>query len=290
MFPWESSVSGKETVPGPSRYQHHISGSILHGLELASAWGLISREEVRPVERAVGTFYLERSVPGPSGREIRGTMSPDEFHTGDNDLYTNILAERAARSVEPDVRFKRPQDEKGLLTYDSDGLRGYKQAAAVLAIYPLQDPEAEAQAEAMMERFSEKVTKNGPAMSDSIHATIWARLGKTEKAYETWHQSWRPFMKTGLMLFSEKRNRPVTYFTTGAAGSLQAVLYGFAGLRVDRTEPQNVPWKMEMEGGYWMSCRPNLPAEWKSIKLKGIWIGDERVNLEIPNQGVRRYP
>src|SRR5690606_25073555 len=102
--------------------------------------------------------------------------------------------------------YKLPQDDKTFLTYDNDALRGYKQAAAVLSIYPLQYPPAEEQARAMMERFADKVTRNGPAMTDSIHAIIWARLGEKEKAYQAWHDSWKPFVKPPFMLFSEKRN------------------------------------------------------------------------------------
>lgn len=72
------------------------------------------------------------------------------------------------------------------------------------------------------------------------------------------------------MLFSEKRRQSRTYFTTGAAGSLNAVLYGFAGIRLDEHEPQNVIWKRKLRGKRWISITPHLPKAWKQITLRGV--------------------
>lgn len=284
MYPWESSVTGKETVPGPSKWQHHITGTVAFGLAKAAALGLIPAEDAARVRRGAATFYMARSEPGPNGREIKATMSPDEHFTGDNDLYTNLLAEWTTGGK---TRFKRPQDDQGFLTYDGDTLRGYKQAAAVLAIYPLQHPEAEKQAKTMMERFSGKTTRNGPAMSDSIHALIWARLGDPDMGYRAWRASWEPFTDNSLMLFSEKRNKDLSYFTTGAAGSLQTVLYGFAGFRLDWERRPSAKWSMPLKGGSWLSVEPHLPPQWKSIKVKNFTVLGRRLTLTVSQEGVQ---
>ncbi len=109
-------------------------------------------------------------------------------------------------------------------------------------------------------------------MSDSVHALIWARLGEIDKGYDTWRASWKPFTKQRLMLFSEKRNKPTTYFTTGAAGSLQAVLFGFLGFRLDSVSEQGAAWSIKLKGNNWLSAKPNLPREWKSVKLSNFTV------------------
>ncbi|MCE9557712.1 MAG: hypothetical protein K8R88_02055 [Armatimonadetes bacterium] len=290
-YPWESSVSGKETVPGPSQFEDHISGSVLHGLDLARSYGLADAAAVKQVGAGVAAFYRSRADeinPGEWG--IRGTMSPDELHIGDNDLYTNLLAEWSNRTYgKPDWRAYRPRDATSLLTYDNDGLRSYKQAAAVLAIYPLQDQDAESQAGVMIKRFSEKVIKNGPAMSDSIHSLIWARLGESEKAYKFWRASWTPFVRGSILLFNEKRNSNMdrTYFYTGAAGCLQTVLYGFAGIRLDNAPQANSKWTVKLKSGKFLSILPHLPSEWKSITLDKFVIEDKTYRFEIQPNNVK---
>jgi trehalose/maltose hydrolase-like predicted phosphorylase len=282
MYPWESSVSGKETVPGPSKWEHHITGSVLHGLQQASALGLAKPEVVDQLKREAAAFYLARSVSGPNGREIQATMSPDEHHTGDNDLYTNLLAEWLTGE-----KFKRPRDQTSLLTYDGDTIKGYKQAAAVLSIFPLQDPEAEKLAKTMMDRFGDKVIKNGPAMSDSVHAVIWSRLGETEKAYDAWTKSWKEFTKHPLFLFSEKRSNAVTYFVTGAGGSLQSVVYGFLGFRIDSSQSTAPGWSTRLMGERWLNVQPHLPKAWKSVRFKNFHVLGRSYTLTATQTSVK---
>ncbi|MCO5295925.1 MAG: hypothetical protein M9921_03625 [Fimbriimonadaceae bacterium] len=292
MYPWESSVTGKETVPGDSRFEHHITGSVAWGLRLAAALGLADAKAVQRVRREAAAFYLNRIVRRPDGLfSLPKTMSPDENHIGDDDLYTNVLAQQLIDENTPSSRRRptliRPKDETSLLTYADDPVRGYKQAAAVLAIYPLQDPGAEKQSRAMIERFAPKTTVNGPAMSDSIHAVIWARLDEGARAYETWRKSWVPFTDHPLMLFSEKRRLETTYFTTGAAGALQSVLYGFLGIRIDFGQEPVADWSKSLEGRAWISVTPHLPPSWKSAKLKNFWVLGHRYTLTVDHRGVR---
>jgi hypothetical protein len=282
---WESSTSGLETVPGPSKFQDHITGSVVWSLERAAAFGLADARKVSSFGLAAREFYAQRV----SGADLKGTMSPDEHHIGDNDLYTNILAERVLNRYGDGglpYALRRPKDSKGLLSYDGDKLRGYKQAAGVLAIYPLQDSEAEAQANSMLERMELAVSKNGPAMTDSVHALILARQGEANRAYETWRSSWKDFTNNPLLLFSEKRHKPLTYFVTGAGGCLQTVLYGFVGLRIDDKKPANAKWTLALQNGFWLSANPNLPKAWKSVRLRKISILGKRFDLTATNEGV----
>jgi trehalose/maltose hydrolase-like predicted phosphorylase len=214
-------------------------------------------------------------------------MSPDEHFIGNNDLYTNLLAQFCVDNYAPGKGlFMLPRDEKSLLTYDGDKVKSYKQAAAVLSIYPLQNPEAEKNAKVMMSRFSDKVIKNGPAMTDSIHSIIYARMGQPEDAYQAWHRSWKDFADHPLMLFSEKRNSERTYFTTGAGGCLQAVLFGFAGLRIDTEIPAGFKKIADLKSGYVLSAKPNLPKAWKSMRIRGLTVLGSKGDLIIEGDQV----
>ncbi|HZH98036.1 MAG TPA: glycosyl hydrolase family 65 protein, partial [Fimbriimonadaceae bacterium] len=144
----------------------------------------------------------------------------------------------------------------------------------------------EEQAKVMMERFADKVTPNGPAMSDSVHALIWARIGEDEKAYTTWRKSWMEFTDHPLMLFSEKRRKAVTYFTTGAAGCLQTVIYGFLGFRIDSGQVPDPQWEKELHGGRWLTVKPNLPKSWKKVTLKNFTVLGQRYTLTATHDRV----
>ncbi|MFQ3667628.1 MAG: hypothetical protein SNJ61_01880 [Fimbriimonadaceae bacterium] len=299
MKAWESSVSGRETVPGPSRFQHHITGTVAFALDKAAALGLADPEKAATAVREAEVFFRARateSSEGASELSIDGTMSPDEFYTGNNDLYTNLLAQWAVNGgtwVRPEGApvFRLPRSGDALLTYDGDDdRRRYKQAAAVLAIYPLQAPVAEAQAADMMRRFSERITPNGPAMSDSVHGLIYARLGDTERAYEFWRKSWQEFTGHPLLIFSEKRRRAETYFTTGAGGSLQTVLYGFLGFRLDYEKREDAAWTMPVRNGRWLSANPKLPPQWNRVTLKNFEVLGRRFTLTATPDAVRVSP
>jgi trehalose/maltose hydrolase-like predicted phosphorylase len=278
-FPWESAKTGKEVALATSRYEDHITGSVAWSQNYGAMLGIIPKAKADEIRKGAAAFYLARSEPSPEGRHIRAVMSPDENHIGDDDLYTNLLAQWCTGQ-----KFYLPKDSKSLLTYEGDPVRSYKQAAAVLAIYPLQDPVAVSQAKVMMERFGDKTIPNGPAMSGSIHALIWARLGETERAYETWRDSWQPY-KRGIGLMAEKRHKPETNFLTGQAGCLQTVLYGFCGFVVDWKPQPGALWSKQLKSGAWISIKPHLPAKWKSVTLNPVVLDGVRYKVEIsPSQ------
>ncbi len=298
-FSWESSVTGKETVPGPSRFQDHITGSVAFASQQSAALGLIRPNDAKSiVEAAKGFFKLRITGGGDVMRRLPGTMSPDESHTGDDDLYTNLLAQWCVNggkfdrtgewSVYPGtIDMYLPRDKGSFLTYEGDPVRSYKQAAAVLAIYPLQFPEAEKQAKAMMDRFADKVSKNGPAMSDSVHALIWARIGEREKAYSTWRKSWQDFTQHPLLMFAEKRSKANTYFATGAGGCLQTVIYGFLGIRIDETAAPGAVWTQPLLNGRVLSVKPSLPPMWKRAVFRNFRVLGKTYTLDATSSGAK---
>ena len=250
--------------------------------------GASSERGVANAARLAANFYRTRSVKSSNGFEIKDTMSPDENHIGDNDLYTNLLAMwlTNGRKWPATPTYKLPKDATSFLTYDDDPVRGYKQAAAILACYPLQYPPAEAQTRTMLERFGPKTNANGPAMTDSIEGLLWARIGEPERGYDEWRKGWVDFTRHPLMMFSEKRNSARTYFATGAGGALQTVLYGFAGLRLDYGKAKGALWSRPLSGATMLSVKPSLPKAWKRVRLRGISLPDGRYDFDITPGGV----
>lgn len=74
--------------------------------------------------------------------------------------------------------------------------------------------------------------QNGPAMSYSIFAVQYARLGMTGKATEMFRRCYRPNLRPPFGVFAETATSDNPYFMTGAGGLLQAVLFGFGGLEI----------------------------------------------------------
>jgi trehalose/maltose hydrolase-like predicted phosphorylase len=158
-------------------------------------------------------------------------------------------------------------------------MQAYKQASTLLAVYPLQYPPAEAQAKTLLGRFAGKVTSDVPAMSSCIDAIVADRAGDPAGAYKYWLKSWQPFTKTPLLLFSEKPRFITTYFTTGAAGALQAVLYGFCGFRIDSEPSPGSTWSQRLLGGSVLSVKPNLPTAWRSVSVKNFTVRGRHFTL-----------
>jgi hypothetical protein len=288
-FAWESGASGRETATGDSRFEEHIGGTIVRSLEASSALGLADNAEVQKVAFGVTSYYLARMEHGRGAREMKAVMSPDEYHSGDNDLYTNMLARHlirnhADRTVE--IPIYLPKDAQGrFITYDGDEEKAYQQAAAVLTVFPLQDPEAESQALAMLDRFAPKVIEKGPAMSHSLHALIRARFGNPDEAYEEWRNAYDRYAKPPFGYISERPTTSQTIFVTGAAGFLNTVLYGFAGIRVDEKPWPDAQWKLPLKDGWWISGRANLPSKWKSLTIKDLKILGKSYTLTATQTG-----
>ena len=130
----------------------------------------------------------------------------------------------------------------------------------------------------MVKRFAPLISRTGPAMSDSVVATIQARTGRPDDAYSTWRKSWQEF--TGpFLLFGEKRAGGRTYFTTGAAGSLQAVVFGFLGFRIDARPAPGAVWSKKLHGGRWLSVKPRLPKAWRSVTFRNFSVFGKKYTL-----------
>jgi hypothetical protein len=310
--PWEVGIGGDSTPPA-FREALHVGGWVFWWLERAKALGFVRREEAEELQIKIARFFYVRAVEKGGKFHLLGVVSPDEGRLRDNDLVTNLLAKFCAftvahtfegvsdeeRRVFEDFgeRLVVPKVEGVPATYDGDPLMAYQQAAALLALFPLEWDFGFEINQAMFDRYKDKVSGSGPAMSDSIHSVIASRLGRPEEAYRYWRASWEPFLRA-WMGFSERRHLDRVYFLTGAGGALEAVLYGFLGIRVFRDSSGSpLPWGKVLAGdspsvlkslgnGYFFEARSHLPPSWRMVRVKGLWLLGERYVLEATPGGV----
>lgn len=289
---WEVSQSGQDVTPPQSRKNKTGIGTYAFALGQASILGLI--DEASANEKIKLTLNTYRDLFFRNGEwAVSEVKSIDEYaESVDQDLITSLLVRwclgNGTFSADGPV-LPRLKDGS-LLTYSGDTRQSYQQTTALLALWPLQYPEAESQSETMIEMYADKVSKHGPAMSDAIHALLLARLGHKDRAYKTWAKSWKEFTNDTLNFREYRKGPERTYFLTGAAGCLNSVIYGFLGFRIDSKVQAESAWNMELKPlngqRQFLSVKPNLPSQWQKVEFRNFSVLDRRFNLVATHEGV----
>lgn len=291
-FPWESGASGKEVAPSGFSKGRHVTAGVgwanwQYWLATQDRAWLTTRGW--PVLSAIADFWVSRGKKNAqTGKwDVLDVYGPDENKgETDNNTYTNAMARycllaatEAAKIVGKPANPKwntvasnlaLPFNKKGgyYLARQNDDGKATKQADGELVIYPAVLPMDRKTAEATFDIQSKRPIKNGPAMTDAMHALIAARLGRAQEAEQAFRDSYRPFIRGPFLLFSEKRSLDRCVFTTGAGGVLQAVIYGFGGLDFSRSAGV-------------IDGKPALPASWKKLTITGIKRGGKRYTLTV---------
>ena len=280
MFPWEGDDRGEESTPtfaltGP--LEHHITADIAvacwnyycvtHDLE----W---LRREGYPLMRETAQFWCDRVTANDDGSySIRNVIGANEYAVGVTDnAFTNGAVRRALeytamaaavcggksdpqwRKIAEGLRFPRFADGVTREHADYNG-EMIKQADANLLGYPLGIVAGRKEQLRDLEYYENRIDpKNGPAMSYSVFAIQYARLGITKKACEMFRRSYVPNLRPPFRVFAETPTSGNPYFMTGAGGMLQAVLFGFGGL--------------EITADGIVQRRSVLPPQWKNLSIK----------------------
>lgn len=287
-YAWESARSGKETLrDAVFRHGRHVTGDVALAAQqyyratgdrgfLAAFW---------PVLQQTADNWVARARPdGSGGLAVFGVTTPDE-NAGqvDHSAWTHhvarvnlelageagrILGRRGNPRWSETARglgFLRSEETGLILPYAGFGERSRaKQADVLLLLFPGELKLPVEEQGRMYDYYAPRVIETGPAMTDAIHAVIAARLGRAEEAEQRFRAAYRPFLRPPFHLFSEKRTRDNLCFLTGAAGVLEAVLYGFAGLHLE-PDPQQ-PGRPRLE--------PHLPAGWNRLTVRNLrWRG-----------------
>lgn len=281
MFPWESDDTGQEATPTwalTGTFEHHITADI--GIAFWNYYR-ITKDKVwlthkgYPMLKAIANFWKSRASLNSDGTySIKNVIGANEFaHNVDDNAFTNgaaitvfRYAALAAKTLNIEVnadwdkianKLKIHQSEAGY-TKEHSAYNGeiIKQADVNLLAYPLNIIEDKAQIKRDLAYYEPKFDKNGPAMSQSILAIIYARLGDSENAFRLFKASYIPNKREPFGALSESANSNNSYFATAAGGLLQTVLFGFGGLHI--TEEGIV------------QNKPLLPKKWKSLTITGV--------------------
>jgi|APTNR8051073442_1049403.scaffolds.fasta_scaffold01527_6 trehalose/maltose hydrolase-like predicted phosphorylase len=290
MYPWESAGEGSEDTPvwaltGP--FQHHITGCVAwsfwkyYQLTKNKEW---LREEGWPVIKASAEFWASRVERNGTGRyDINNVIGANEWQENiDNNAFTNGMAQTALRyaaaaarelGMSPNPDWEHVADNIPILRFPDgvtrenatyDGVM-IKQADANLLAYPLNIVSAEKDIRRDLAYYEPRFSPEGPAMGHSVLATLYARLGEPDRAYEIFQRSYQPNEVPPFGVLAETAGGTNPYFATGAGGMLQAVIFGFGGL--DITDQGIVQ-------------RPTrLPRQWRSLTITGV--GAERKTFTV---------
>ena len=295
MFAWET-VDGSELAPNPdTKFQHHVTGGVAWMMHRAIQLGLVDSAKGEEVIKGCAAFYLWRMDKNPDGSYgLRNVVSPDEWHTVNNDLYTNAIADWTIRrafgsDIWPRGKVKFPRRGNTFATFDGDTYDEYQQAAALLAVFPLEHPDIWGEGEEMYKMYRGKHSKNGPAMSSAIDSVVAARLGKWEDAVKDFDMSWKPFTDDPRIEFREKPGTGESYFLTGAAACLNAAIYGMFQVYVSDEQPAILPWYIPLKSGSYLVFSPHqMPNGWDDSALTLIVDGKE-LKLELKGGSLTAY-
>lgn len=296
MFPWESASTGAEETPATSlsgTFQHHVTADVAIGcwnyyLATQDKEWLLSRGW--PILKATAEFWASRCEKGDDGKwHIYNVMCTDEFALNvDDNAYTNCAAKRnleyavaAAAVVGEKVPALWSEIADGLffekmangVTSEHVGYDGanIKQADVNLLAFPHKLITDKAQMMRDLDYYSTKVPQvRTPAMTQSMFSIICSRCGDREQAWKWFLDSYRPNQLPPFGVLAEFKGGTNPYFATGAGGTLQSVIFGFAGL------------DFNPKGGIMQVKEHILPSHWTRLTIKGV--GPEKKSFVVENR------
>jgi trehalose/maltose hydrolase-like predicted phosphorylase len=268
-FPWESALTGSEQIPPPvslnseGLYEQHITADIALAqwqeyLATGSRTWLTDRGW--PVISGAATFWASRATPVPGGSYvIRHVTGPDEENPDVSDeVYTEVAARRTLRDAitaaaltghHAPVAWARIA--AGLSVPVANGVNpefsGYqgqlvKQADVTLLAYPWGYRSSAAVERADLDYYVPRTDPGGPSMDDAVSSIESMQLApRSCQAFVYTERSIQPFIRDVFDQFSETRTGGAFTFMTGIGGFLQEFLYGYSGMRWERSGIQLSP-------------------------------------------------
>jgi len=291
MFPWESDDTGEEATPTfalTGAFEQHITADV--GIAFWNYFRVTKdtlwlRQEGFPVLEKIADFWVSRSTENIDGSySINNVVGADEYAQNiDDNAFTNGAAKLAlnyaTRAAEVLNKKAEPLWNKVAenlcfyffpegVTKEYKNYNGQtiKQADVNMLAYPLGIETDSATIIRNLKYYEGKMDKNGPAMGAAILSVLSSRLGQPDEAYRLFKKSYVPNKRTpfGALAESAYSNNP--YFTTGAGGMLQTVIFGFGGLEFT---DQGI-----------VQQKAFLPKEWKRLIIRIS--GSDKVYEVIP--------
>ena len=257
-FPWESAFTGYDACPwrDGALKELHITADVVIAVELL--YDLTNDKdflkEFFPMLMATCEFWISRGERNNATGQwhLRGVIPPDEYHDGDDSVYTNYAARRSvtfAIRAARELNYTAPRiwddfasnivilfDEKNNIHPEFDGYKGdrVKQADVVLLNFPLMMPMKPSVIQSDLDYYAPRTDPNGPAMTWSMFSVGYLSVMKRDigLAYFT-----KGYADNALPPYYQWYEVPhgggCPNFVTGAGGFLQSVWAGLGGMRVE---------------------------------------------------------
>jgi trehalose/maltose hydrolase-like predicted phosphorylase len=293
QFPWEGGYTGVEMTPPWAEtrdFQLHVTADVAIGqwwYYLVTGDVDWLRDHGYPVIRACAEYWVSRvEYNADADRyEVSNVVCADEYaeHV-DNDAFTNasvhealMIAVRAAEILgelappqwrEVARKMYVPYDDEAHRHVEFDGYAGQrtKQADVELLAYPLEYTVDREQIARDLDYYGSVIDPHGPAMSFSVYSILSAQLGRASEAYQFLLKSFVPNTTRPFWSFSETPTNNEYFFCTGAGGAVQALLFGFSGLRLREDH---------------ISIGPILPPNWSALRLHNLFVQGARTDIEL---------
>nr|BAR88294.1 protein-glucosylgalactosylhydroxylysine glucosidase [Gallus gallus] len=299
-FPWESAATGREVCPEDiyGAQEIHITGDVLMAFEqyyhttqdqklfrTDGGWELVS---------AVAQYWCSRMVWSEEERcyHIRGVMPPDEYHYQvDNSAYTNAVAQRSlnfAASVARDFFIPVPEEwvecaKKVKVPFDAvrkyhpeyDGYspgEPVKQADVVLLGFPLMHPMHPEVRRNDLVMYEPVTELSGPAMTWSMFAVGWLELKETQRAQGLLNKCFSNITEPFKIWVENSDGSGAVNFLTGMGGFLQAVLFGYTGFRITKTN---------------LRFDPAFPSDVSKLEVTGVSYLGSKLKFSITKEKMR---
>lgn len=288
LYPWESAHTGQEEVAPNNMYpcaEHHITGDIAiaayqyYMLTGDKEW---LAEVGYPILEATADFWVSRTDYDSitDSYSLLNLIGADEWSENpqggkqiDNNAYTIGVAKtnlqyatRAAKALGKPAKREWTVTAEGLqlkylpngvvAEYDTYNGQITKQADVSLLSFPLHIITDTTLMRKNLEYYMAKVPeKRTPAMSKSIYAVLYCRLGEADKALYYFNDSYLPNLNPPFRVIAEFNGGTNPYFLTGAGGTLQSLIFGFAGMDIT-------------EKGLVRQYPAILPDNWEELIIK----------------------
>ncbi|CAF1604892.1 unnamed protein product [Adineta ricciae] len=308
-FPWESAHTGVDVTPDccPTGrlYEMHITGDIAFA---ARQYIAATKDQKWLISEMGGDliyetahFWASRAIYNPNRKqfEILMVLPPDEDAQPfkNNSAYTNAIASLSIELAnQVSCITKKPVPQAWLnvsrnlyipfdnvsqihLEYENFDPKHtiIKQADVVLLGFPLMWPMSEQIRRNDLLTYAPLTRDDGPAMTWSMHGIGYIELNDFDSAEKYFRHSYEIYVRKPFNVWTEtQQGVGAVNFITGAGGFLQAVLFGYGGIRLTLNELVIMPPK-------------SLPNQSTNLIFHGLKYQGATLDLTMDSQMYQLY-
>jgi len=164
-------------------------------------------------------------------------------------------------------KIKIPEDVVKNIHLEYDGYDGklIKQADVILLGYPLMFPMSQERRLNDLVYYEARTDPKGPAMTYAMENIAFLEVGDTGNAARVWPKAWAN-AKDPFMVWTETPTGGTVNFITGAGGFLQAVLFGYGGIRLMDNE---------------MKFDPQLPPMVSNVVFRSVFYRGNQIHVQF---------